>query len=74
VALRAAESGLKVYGLDANEGTVRDLNAGRSHVDDVTDEELQSALAHGFQASVDPSWSATSSACRPLSLVTVGRT
>ena len=39
MALRAAESGLKVYGLDTNATTVDRLNAGHSHIDDVSDDD-----------------------------------
>lgn len=54
MALRAAEAGLKVYGLDTNNGTVADLNAGRSHIDDVSNEELATGLSRGFSATTDP--------------------
>ena len=54
MALRAAESGLKVYGLDTNVRAVEDLNAGRSHIDDVSDDQLQAGLAQGFEATTDP--------------------
>jgi len=54
MALRAAESGLKVYGLDTNVRTVEDLNAGRSHIDDVSDEQLRAGIARGFEATTDP--------------------
>lgn len=54
MALRAAESGLKVYGLDTNTSTVERLNAGRSHIDDVSDDDLKRGLAAGFEATTDP--------------------
>lgn len=54
MALRAAQSGLEVFGLDTHEQTVRDLNAGRSHIDDVSDDELAAGLASGFEATTDP--------------------
>ena len=54
MALRAAESGLTVVGLDTHAGTVDALNAGTSHIGDVSDEELASGLASGYRASVDP--------------------
>lgn len=54
MALRAAESGLKVYGLDTNTSTVERLNAGRSHIDDVSDDDLERGLAAGFEATTDP--------------------
>jgi UDP-N-acetyl-D-glucosamine dehydrogenase len=55
MALRAAESGLKVYGLDTNSATVESLNAGRSHIDDVSEDDLSRGLAAGFEATTDPS-------------------
>ena len=54
MALRAAESGLTVVGLDTNVRVVNDVNAGKSHIDDVSDVELSAALKHGFTASDDP--------------------
>lgn len=54
MALRAAEGGFKVYGLDTNAKTVDALNAGSSHIDDVSDDELRKGLANGFEASADP--------------------
>ena len=54
MALRASESGLRVWGLDTNEQTVSALNSGRSHVDDVSDHELQRGIARGYVATVDP--------------------
>ena len=38
MALRAAEAGLSVVGLDSNADLVNALSAGRSHVDDVSDD------------------------------------
>ena len=55
MALRAAESGLKVYGFDTNATTVDRLNAGHSHIDDVSDDDLSRGLAAGFEASHDAS-------------------
>lgn len=55
MALCAAESGLKVYGLDTNATTVAALNAGTSHIDDVSAEELRRGLDNGFEATTDPS-------------------
>lgn len=54
MALRAAESGLQVIGLDSNADVVADLNAGISHIDDVSDVDLAAGLGHGFVASADP--------------------
>jgi UDP-N-acetyl-D-glucosamine dehydrogenase len=54
MALQAVTAGMKVIGLDTNAGTVRDLNAGRSHIDDVSDEDLRLGLERGFEATTDP--------------------
>ncbi|EYR65124.1 UDP-N-acetyl-D-glucosamine dehydrogenase [Actinotalea ferrariae CF5-4] len=54
MALRAAERGFDVVGLDTNAKTVAALNGGRSHIDDVTDAEIAQALDRGYRASVDP--------------------
>lgn len=53
MALRAAESGLMVIGLDTNPRVVEDLKAGRSHIDDVSDSDLKAGLAVGFTATTD---------------------
>jgi len=55
MALRAAEAGMNVIGLDTNQSVVDRLNAGASHIDDVSDAELAAGLSAGFSASVDPS-------------------
>jgi nucleotide sugar dehydrogenase len=54
MALRAAEVGLKVHGLDTNSSTVAALNAGVSHIDDVSDDELAAGIANGYEATDDP--------------------
>jgi nucleotide sugar dehydrogenase len=53
MALRAAETGFSVVGLDTNSRIVDQLNAGRSHIDDVTDEQLGDGLRDGYRASTD---------------------
>lgn len=53
LALRAAEVGIKVVGLDIDESVAERLNAGASHIDDVSDEQLAAALQQGFRASTD---------------------
>ncbi|GAB3444331.1 nucleotide sugar dehydrogenase [Phycicoccus ginsengisoli] len=53
MALRAAEKGLTVVGLDTNTGVVEALNAGVSHIDDVTETDLRAGLDAGFTASTD---------------------
>ena len=47
----AVRAGLSVRGFDINQGVVDALNAGRSHIDDISDSELADILAGGFQAS-----------------------
>ncbi|MDN5794740.1 MAG: nucleotide sugar dehydrogenase [Intrasporangium sp.] len=53
MALRAAEVGIKVYGLDTNAATVNALNSGSSHIDDVTDTDLKAGLDAGYEATTD---------------------
>ena len=48
VALRAAEVGFAVVGYDVSPGRVDALAAGRSYVEDVSDERLAAALAAGY--------------------------
>lgn len=55
MALRAAEAGLSVVGLDTKASVVADLNAGRTHIDDVTEDDLRAGLETGYRASDDPS-------------------
>jgi UDP-N-acetyl-D-glucosamine dehydrogenase len=56
MALRAAEKGFSVVGLDNNASVAEALNAGCSHIDDVSDEELKSGLVAGYRASTDASY------------------
>ena len=51
----AVRAGYDVVGLDVNERVVADLNAGRSHVDDLSDDAIAALLADGFRASADES-------------------
>lgn len=55
MALRAAEEGMSVIGLDTNAKVVEQLNCGVSHIDDVSDDELMSGLKAGYLASTDAS-------------------
>ncbi len=48
-----AGTGAQVYGLDISESLCAALNAGRSHVGDVSDSALAGAVAAGFRASTD---------------------
>nr|WP_105968694.1 nucleotide sugar dehydrogenase [Streptomyces geranii] len=50
LARSASAAGLKVVGLDRSRRVVDGLNAGRSHVDDITDDEVSSMLERGFTA------------------------
>ena len=54
LAQEAVRAGLHVTGLDIKESTVEALNAGRSHVDDLSDAEIAAMLAGGFRAATDP--------------------
>ena len=55
MALRAAEKGFSVIGVDSKASVVEALNAGSSHIDDVSDVDLKSGLAAGYCASTDAS-------------------
>jgi UDP-N-acetyl-D-glucosamine dehydrogenase len=44
LAIAFVEAGLEVVGIDANAGRVADLSAGRSPIDDVSDDRLRAAL------------------------------
>jgi len=50
LAQEAARAGLNVTGLDIRQATVDGLNAGRSHVDDLSDADIAAMLAAGFRA------------------------
>ncbi|MGZ4519071.1 MAG: nucleotide sugar dehydrogenase [Mycobacteriaceae bacterium] len=54
MALRAAECGLTVVGLDTNGRVVDDLRVGRSHIDDVSDGDLRAGIDAGFTVTTDP--------------------
>ncbi|RKT89229.1 nucleotide sugar dehydrogenase [Saccharopolyspora antimicrobica] len=54
LAVRAAEAGLATAGLDISDAVVEGLNAGRSHVGDVSREAVAELLASGFRAGTDP--------------------
>jgi UDP-N-acetyl-D-glucosamine dehydrogenase len=51
----ACRAGLSVAGLDITKPLVDDLNAGRSHVDDLSDDEISELLGLGFRATTDSS-------------------
>jgi len=50
LAQEAVRAGLEVTGLDIRQATVDGLNAGRSHVDDLSDADIAAMLAGGFRA------------------------
>ena len=55
VAVRATEVDYDVVGFELDQRKVDGLNAGRSHVEDITDERLGAAIATGrYRASADP--------------------
>jgi UDP-N-acetyl-D-glucosamine dehydrogenase len=55
LAREATRSGLQVIGLDLSEEVVADLEAGRSHIDDLTDDDIIEMKHGGFCATTDPS-------------------
>ncbi|NYJ75515.1 nucleotide sugar dehydrogenase [Allobranchiibius huperziae] len=54
MALRAAQVGHSVTGLELNETVVENLNRGVSHIGDIGEAELSNALSKGYIASADP--------------------
>jgi UDP-N-acetyl-D-glucosamine dehydrogenase len=50
LAQEAVRVGLRVTGLDVKQATVDALNAGRSHIDDLTDADVAAMVAGGFRA------------------------
>lgn len=57
----ATDVGLPVIGLDRDEATVAELNAGTSHIDDVSHQTVQNMLHQGYRASADPAVQASAS-------------
>ncbi|MEU6354144.1 nucleotide sugar dehydrogenase [Streptomyces sp. NPDC047072] len=55
LAREATRAGLCVAGYDVNARVVAGLEAGRSHVDDVTDADVRAMCAAGFTAAAEPS-------------------
>jgi nucleotide sugar dehydrogenase len=55
LAREAARAGMSVTGFDINADVVDHLNAGRSHIDDLTDDDVREMLAKGFRATTDES-------------------
>ena len=61
LALEATRSGLAVLGVDTDPQVVATLSAGRSHVDDISDDDVATMLAAGFRAGTDPAVAAEAS-------------
>jgi nucleotide sugar dehydrogenase len=55
LAQAAVAAGLRVAGLDTDVVAVEGLNAGRSHIDDASDDDISAMLAGGFVATTDAS-------------------
>ena len=55
LAKEATTAGLRVVGLDVTNAIVDGLNAGRSHVDDLSDDDIAAMVAAGFRATTDAS-------------------
>ena len=53
--LTAARQGLSGIGFDVSTQRVAALSAGHSHIDDISDEDLQKAIADGVEFTSDPS-------------------
>ena len=53
LAREAVHEGMRVGGLDLNAGLVESLRAGRSHVDDIPDADIDDMLARGFVPTTD---------------------
>ena len=54
LAHEACRSGLRVTGLEIDPGLVSRLSAGRSHVDDLSDDDVAAMVASGFGVTTDP--------------------
>ena len=54
LAHEATRSGVHVIGLDVSEEIVAGLEAGRSHIDDLTDDDVLDMKHLGFSATTDP--------------------
>ena len=52
--VEAVRSGLRVQGLDVSAKVVEALNSGVSHVDDLSDDDIQEVVGLGFRATTSP--------------------
>ena len=55
LAQSAVNAGWRVWGLDVTSSLVDALNSGTSHVDDLSDQDIQTMLDQGYRATTDPS-------------------
>ena len=53
LAMEASRAGMRVVGFDLNPDVVEGLNAGKSHVGDVSDSEIAEMVRHGYAATSD---------------------
>ena len=71
LAQEAIRAGLSVVGYDVSDRVITGLNAGKSHVDDLSDADIQAMIKNGFTASKDDQVLADASAiviCVPTPL------
>jgi UDP-N-acetyl-D-glucosamine dehydrogenase len=76
LAQEASRSGLRVTGLDLDRRVVTGLTERRSHIDDLSDADVEAMLAKGFTATTDPAVIAqarTVVICVPTPLADDGR-
>ena len=50
----ASKAGMSVVGYDISQRVLDGLNSGRSHVDDLSDDDIAAIIAKGFHATSDP--------------------
>ena len=55
LAQAASRAGWRVHGLDVSEQIATALNEGRSHVDDLSREDISAMLESGYRATTDAS-------------------
>lgn len=55
LAQEASRAGMSVIGFDIDKTVVDTLNTGRSHVDDLSDDDIAEMLAYGFRPTTDES-------------------
>lgn len=75
VAVEAARVGMSVVGFDLSSGVVDGLNSGRSHVDDLSDDDISDAVARGLKCTTDVATAAPADAfviCVPTPLSAEG--